>query len=68
MVRGWPYIPDKAVFAAVMFAYKLMRQGMPPSVANTRAANHYRVSVSQVAHYTGMVGGKCAQRRRQNRK
>jgi len=41
----------------------MMREGTLPGVANTRAANYYGVSVTAVAGYTGMVGGKCAARR-----
>jgi len=57
------YIPDKTLYAAVMFARRMMSQGTPPGVANTRAANYYGVAVSDVAHYTGQVGGTCAHRR-----
>jgi hypothetical protein len=55
------YIPDKALFAAVMFARKMMREGTPPGIANTRAANYYAVSVQDVAHYIGQVGGRDGQ-------
>lgn len=61
---GMDYIPDKTLFAAVMFARKMMRQGTPPAIANTRAADHYGVSVHAVAHYTGQVGGRSAPRKR----
>lgn len=52
------YIPDKTLFKAVMFARKMMRRGTPPSIANARAAKYYGVSVHEVAHYTGQVGGR----------
>lgn len=61
------YIPDKTLFKAVMFARKMMREGTPPGVANTRAAQYYRVSVSDVAHYTGQVASNCAQRKHQKK-
>jgi hypothetical protein len=59
------YIPDKRLFAAVMFARKMMREGTPPGVANTRAANYYGVAVQDVAHYTGQAGGRSGGRKRQ---
>ena len=58
------YIPDKTLFAAVMFARKMMREGTRPSVANTRAANYYGVSVQAVAHYTGQIGGRSKSHKR----
>jgi len=58
------YIADKALFAAVMFARKMMREGTPPGVANARAANYYQVDVKDVAHYTGQAGGTSAGRKR----
>jgi hypothetical protein len=59
------FVPDKTLFRAVMFALRMMRKGKPPGVANTRAAQYYGVSVQAVAHYTGQVGGRSAQRKRQ---
>jgi hypothetical protein len=47
------YVPDRTRYSAVMFALRMMRQGTPPGIANTRAANYYGVSVQDVAHYTG---------------
>jgi hypothetical protein len=58
------YIEDKTLFKAVTFALKMMQQGTPPAVANTRSANYYGVSVGDVAHYTGQAAGTCAHRRR----
>ncbi len=57
------YIPDKTLFKAVTFALKLMREGMRPAVAHTRAAGYYGVAVSDVAHYTGQAGGTRSHRR-----
>jgi hypothetical protein len=57
------YIPDKTLFKAVTFALKMMREGTPPAVANTRAARYYGVEVSDVAHYTGQAAGTCSGRR-----
>lgn len=47
------YIENKSVFKAVMFARKLMGDGVGPGLANSRAANYYNVSVSDVAKYVG---------------
>ncbi len=57
------YIRDRTLFKAVMFARRMMRQGTPPAIANTRAASYYRQSVASVAHYTGQVAGQCSRRR-----
>lgn len=58
------YIPDKSLFAAVIFARRMMREGTPPAIANTRAADYYGVAVQDVAHHTGQVGGRSARRKR----
>jgi hypothetical protein len=57
------YIPDKTLYAAVMFARKMIREGKPPGIANTRAANYYKVSSKDVAHYAGQVGSKVRNRK-----
>jgi len=58
------FIPDKRLFKAVMFARRMMREGTKPTIANSRAAKYYRVSVSEVAQYTGQTGGRIAARRK----
>jgi hypothetical protein len=58
------YIPDKALFAAVMFARRVIREGTPPGVANCRAAGYYGVSVGDVARHVGQAGGAVRHRRR----
>jgi hypothetical protein len=58
------YIPDRTLYAAVMFARKMIREGTPAGVANCRAANYYGVAVEDVAHYVGQAGGTYAHRRR----
>ena len=57
------YIPDRTLFKAVMFARKMIREGTPAATANYRAANYYKVSVSDVAHYSGQAGGTSRGRR-----
>ena len=56
------YIPDKTLFKAVMFARGMIRRGTRPDIANDRAAKYYEVSVSDVAHYVGQVGGTVSKR------
>jgi hypothetical protein len=63
---GLDYIPNKRLFAAVMFALKMIREGVPPGVANTRAASYYDFPVSAVAHYTGQAGGRARARKRRS--
>jgi hypothetical protein len=58
------YIGDKSVFAAVMFARKLIRGGMSPGLANARAAKYYGVQVSDVAKYVGQHASRTKQARR----
>jgi hypothetical protein len=53
-----PYIPERQLYAAVLFAPKMIREGTPPGLANWKAARHYGVSTSDVAHYTGLVAGR----------
>jgi hypothetical protein len=52
------FIPDKKLYAAVMFARKMIRQGVSPGLANYKAAEHYGFSTSQVARYVGQFGGR----------
>jgi hypothetical protein len=58
------YIADPTLYKAVMFARKMIREGTSPGIANTRAAQYYRVAVAEVAYYTGQAAGTCAQRNR----
>ncbi len=60
------YIPDRQLYAAVMFARRMIGEGVPPGVAITRAANYYEFPVGDVARHVGQAGGTCAQRRRLN--
>ena len=50
------YIPDKDLYAAVMFARKMIRQGTPAGLANYKAARYYGVDSSDVAHFVGQAG------------
>ena len=63
------YIPPQRdgknpLYAAVLFARELMRDGQRPDYANGWAARKYRVKKSDVAHYTGQVAGTVSGRRR----
>jgi hypothetical protein len=52
------YIPNKQLFAAVMFARNMMRDGQYPWVANKVAARYYGFKTTAVAQYTGQVAGR----------
>lgn len=60
------YIADRTLYAAVMFARRMIREGTPAGVANTRAARYYGYPVSHVAHYVGQAAGTSAQRHRRS--
>lgn len=44
--------PNATLVRAVTYARKLIDAGTPPESANSQAAAFYRVSVTDVAHYT----------------
>lgn len=56
------YIADKDLYAAVMFARKMIRQGKPAGLANYTAANYYGVDMADVAHYVGQAAGRSKRR------
>lgn len=60
-----PFIPDKNLYAAVMFARQLIRNGNPAAPSIVRAANSYGVHKSDVAHYVGIAASNVKKRRRQ---
>ena len=67
------FIPPQAngknpLYAAVMFARELMREGQSPDYANAWAAKKYKVKKSDVAHYTGQVAGRVSAKRRAHTK
>jgi hypothetical protein len=49
------FIQDKRLYAAVMFARKMIRQKTTPQTAIYRAAKYYQCTISDVAHYVGQV-------------
>lgn len=57
------YIPDKELFKAVMFARKMIREGTPPGIANTRAAGYYGKKVYDVARYVGQTASRVKSKR-----
>jgi hypothetical protein len=57
------YIADKRLYAAVMFARRMIREGTPPGVAITRAANYYEFPTRDVAHYVGQAAARLKRRR-----
>ena len=61
---GMPYIKDKALYAAVMFARKLIREdGVPPGAAIVRAAKYYDVWRGDVAHFVGIAASRVKARK-----
>lgn len=63
------YIPDKQLYAAVMFAREKMRDGCSPDYANGWAARVYSkpyhvITAHMIAKYTGQCGGTVAGRRK----
>lgn len=62
------YIPDKAVFKAVMNARaQISEYGVPPGLAIARSARKQGVSRSEVAKYVGQVAGTVSGRMRKRR-
>lgn len=61
------FIPNKTLFKAVMFSRDMMRRGTRPAVANYRAAQYYRVDVTDVAKFTGQVASRVKARKRSGR-
>lgn len=59
-----PYISDKALYAAVMYARRLIRAGNPPAMSIVQAARYWHVDKSDVAHYVGIVASNVKNRRR----
>jgi hypothetical protein len=49
-----PYIEDKQLFAAVMFAIKMIGDGEGYGLANYKSAKYYGYETSEVAHYVGI--------------
>lgn len=52
------FIQDRDVYAAVCFAIKMIREGLPVRLAIYRASTYYEVSSSEVAHFIGQRGGR----------
>ena len=59
-----PFIDDKALFAAVMWARKMIREDdVPAGVAINRAAAYYDVEPRYVAHYVGIAAQRIRERK-----
>ena len=59
-----PYINSKALYAAVMYARRMIREeGKPPGIAISRAAGYYNQNTSEVARYVGMVASRVKARK-----
>jgi hypothetical protein len=60
---GMDYIGDKQLFAAVMFARRMIHEGTSPGIAITRAANYHEMPVRDVARYVGQAARNTQLRR-----
>ena len=57
--NGMPYIPNKALYAATMWARRMMSADkLPADIAITRAARHYRVPEADVASECLRMGAR----------
>ena len=57
------YIADKTLYAAVMFARKMIREQASPGLSIHKAAQHYSVKMSDVAKYVGQAAGTLSHRK-----
>jgi len=57
-MHSLPYIADKELFKAVMFALSLKKDGLSIPLAVCRAAKYYGVKQTDVAYYVGAKGGR----------
>lgn len=58
MAYTMDYIPDKTLYAAVMFACKMIREGESAPLAMSIAANYYGVARSDVNFYVSQRSGR----------
>jgi hypothetical protein len=52
-----PFIPDKNVFRAVMFALKMIEEGIPPQDAYIRSGKYYNADRGEIAKYCNQARG-----------
>lgn len=52
------YIDDKAVYAAVIFACKMLREGTSYWQAIRTASRYYDVDMDEVAHFVAQRGSR----------
>ena len=52
--HSMPFIEDKQLFKAVMFAIHMIKEGEGYGLANYIAASYYGYETSEVAHYVGI--------------
>jgi len=58
------FIPDVNLFKAVSYARSLIRKGVNPGFANTRAGIYYKVDISNVAHHIGKLASRVKYKRK----
>jgi hypothetical protein len=50
----FPYIPDKELFKAVMFAWRLKKEH-PKEIAISKSANYYKVDPASISTYWDQI-------------
>ena len=59
-----PFIPNKTLFTAVMWARKMIREKeLPPGMAIARAARHYNVRQRDIGHHVGIAASRVKARK-----
>jgi hypothetical protein len=67
MEHSMDFIPDRTLYAAVMFAKRMIRGGEPAGLSITKAASYYGVNTADVARFAGQPVGRQRRRRRRIR-
>lgn len=63
-----PYIADRALFSAVMWARKMIREKkLPPGMAITLAARYHQVGRRDVGHHVGIAASRVKARKARRR-
>ena len=58
------FIKDRDLFKAVIFSVKLIRDGVDPRLAHSKAAKYYNVRLCDVAKYCGQHAVRTKENRR----
>lgn len=52
---GLPYIKNRALFMATLYAVRLRWEGIHPDVADARAGERYNIPPELITRYAGMA-------------